>query len=334
MKIGWHTYEPGLWSDKPNSAGGSIWTKALMTHLIHSGHHIRWLGPQTILLGDLEIGPSLPEDVDVIVFYWRWQMSKSYKERNKAHVRQWAILNRCAKKGIPFLVIDGDHKMKKDDVLYIQKTTNGILTAPELAPRKGFERLIYPNSYPIRDPRAFRIPFFQENEMVYIGNNYERWTQWLEYIVAPSNLGMETICFGNWLEPHPDRQSPDEVKEVAPHIKFPGRLAQNSVIDQYLVHDCTVHLAKPSYCKTGFITMRWAEAAAGGCLGFIPEEFKHVPSELEHTVVGSGPELYERYRAMTEEEWFQLVHAQQEWVSSNMTYKPWLDMINEAVRRA
>lgn len=332
MKIGFHTWDPGLWSTEKNSAGGALWMRNLWTYLSDLGHTIIWLGQH----GDTVPVPAFKgriEDCNVVYFYWRWFMHKSYEERNEAYARQMKLIARAAKAGMPMVIGDGDHKMTLDDITYIQKQTKAILVAPELAPRKGFERLHYPNPHPMINPLVNRMPFFGQDDIVYIGNNYERWDQFLEYIVKPSNSGMKVKCYGNWLEPHPDRQTDTEIVKVAPNIAFPGRLAQSMIIDTYLIADFTVHLAKPSYCKTGFVTMRWAEAAAAGTFGFIPAEFRHTPLELHGAVVSSGKDLVTTRKAMNEDRWFQVVLAQQKWVAENMKVELWLDMLEEAIRR-
>jgi len=333
MKIGFHLWDPGLWSTEKNSAGGALWMRNLWTYLSDLGHEIIWLGQHYDSIAEPAKGEGLIEECDVIYLYWRWPMHEIYKERNKAYNNQMELIKIAAELGVPMVIGDGDHKMTLDDILYIQKKAKAVLVAPELAPRKDFERLMYPNPYLMVNPLINRMPFFGQGDIVYIGNNYERWDQWLEYIVIPSNEGLRVKCYGNWLEPHPDRRSPQTIKKVAPKVTFPGRLDQSSIIDTYLTADFTVHLAKPSYCKTGFVTMRWAEAASAGTFGFIPAEFRHTPLELRGAVVSSGKDLVTTRRAMTEERWFQVVLAQQKWVTENMKVELWLDMLEEAIRR-
>jgi len=260
-------------------------------------------------------------------------MHESYKERNAAFQRQGDLICEGIDHGIPMLIHDGDHKMMGFEIKELQRYPHFILTASELAPRPGFERLLYPNHHKIYDPHLIRLPFMGEHDLIYIGNNYERWDQFLEYIAKPADLGLRTACYGNWLDPHPDRQSPKEVKEAAPNVKFLGRISQNIVIEKYFGADCTVHLAKPSYCETGFITMRWAEAASAGTLGFIPREFKHTPERLGECVVRDGADLFRAYGKMKEAGWFHKVKLQQEWVNKNMTFENWLDLIQETAWR-
>lgn len=259
-------------------------------------------------------------------------MHKSYKERNMAALRQARIIDACMGGDTRILIHDQDHKMLKVQSKALMSSPNVTMASPELKPRKGFERLMYPNPYEIRNHMVNRMPFFGEWQSVYIGNNYERWDQWREFVAKPAELGIRTKCFGNWMEPHPDRQTPEEVKAAAPTILFPGRLSQRMIVETYLEFDITVHLAKPSYNKSGFVTMRWAEAAAAGTFAFIPSEFKHVPEDIRGAYVKNGGELFTRYSVMSEEEWRQVVEAQQRWVRENMTLEGWDKMIERAAK--
>lgn len=330
MKIAFHTWDPGLWSQEPNSAGGSQWIKTLWTHLSNLGHEILWLG-QHEPEGARKIRQV--SQADIVVLFWRWPMSPSYKERNKAQQKQTIIIDTAMRRGVPMLIHDQDHKMFEVEIASLKAARNVILAAPELCPRPGFERLMYPNPHKLYDPHIYRSPFMGKWDLIYIGNNYERWNQWIDYIVTPANLGMSTVCYGNWLEPGRERQTAEEVREVAPNIKFPGRIPQHMVIEKYFEADCTVHLAKPSYCETGFVTMRWAEAAAAGTLGFIPNKFKHVPKELAECVVDGGRDLFRRFGKMDEKYWLYLVELQQKWVQENMTTRNWVDLIEETAKR-
>jgi len=330
MRIAFHTWDPGLWSQKPNSAGGSQWIKALWAYLSSLGHEILWLG-QHEPEGAKKIRHA--RQADIIILFWRWPMHSSYGERNRAQQKQCRIIDAAMLKRIPMLIHDQDHKMLEVEIASLRSAKNVILAAPELEPRPGFKCLMYPNPHKLYDPYVYRSPFTNRWDLIYIGNNYERWEQWLEYVVKPAKLGMSAVCYGNWLEPHPDRQSPEEVKEAAPGVSFPGRLSQHMIIEEYLKADCTVHMAKPSYCETGFVTMRWAEAASAGTLGFIPGEFKHVPEELKECIVQDGKDLFRKYGKMKEKYWLRLVELQQKWVRENMTAQNWVDLIEETARR-
>jgi hypothetical protein len=332
MKIAFHTWDPGLWSDKPNSAGGSGWIRYLWAWLQLTDHEVLWLGTQDIP----DIKKLRLNDInkaDVVVLFWRWAMHKSYKERNAAQLRQNQIIDAVMPAGVPLLIHDQDHKMMSVETESFKGQPNVILAAPELNPRQGFRQLMYPNPHVIRPPLENRYYFMTRTQLLYIGNNYERWDQFREFIIKPSNLGLRTEVFGNWLEEHPkhsERQTPEEVVRAAPNIEFRGRLGQNLIQEVYMMADCTVHLAKPSYMETGFVTMRWAEAAAAGTLGFVPVGFKGLPKELRPAYVQDGEDLVKRYKSFTEDEWLKLVMAQQEWVRENMSPDKWSDLIKEA----
>jgi hypothetical protein len=113
-------------------------------------------------------------------------------------------------------------------------------------------------------------------------------------------------------------------------MKFGGRIPERVVYETYMVFDFTVHLAKPSYCKTGFVTARWAEAAAAATYGFIPGEFHPVPRSLKRFIVNDGHDLFNKATTMSEDEWYEGVHIMQLWVAEHMIVDPWLKLFEEA----
>jgi hypothetical protein len=335
MNILFHTWDPGLIDDKPNSAGGSLWIKYLWRELISEGHSILWAGAGkpigTMSLEDFNDLGDCIEHTDVVVLFWRWLMDKQYKDRNEARDQQARILMLATGLHKPVLVHDQDHKISSAEVEFLRSMGNVTLAAPEIAPRPGFRTLHFPNPYPIfRDPWKDKVVFLAENQLIYIGNNYERWTQFLEFIAKPAESGLRTVVYGNWMEPGPNRQSPEEVRAAAPKVRFMGRLPQNQILDMLTTADATVQLAKDSYCDTGFITMRWCEAAAAATLSFVPQQFKHVPSGFEEAVVRDGHDLVMKYMKMQQYE--RVVKQQQKWVKENMRVDAWKSLLRELVK--
>lgn len=302
----------------------------LWSSLLSEGHSLIWLAQHEARLGDLTLKKGDPEDCDVVFFYWRWKMHESYKERNQFYTDQFILYDMCDQASIPYIIWDGDHKLTDEQIESFNKKSHAYLASPELDPRDGFHSVMYPNPHTLINPRENRMPFFGDCDLIYIGNNYERWDQWLEYVAKPSKLGLNVRCYGNWLEPHPDRTDPREIVKLAPKVEFPGRIPQHIVVQKYFEADTTVHLAKPSYCETGFVTMRWAETAAAGTYGYIPKEFKNVPESLQQCVVKNGKGLVEKHRGMDENDWLRGIDAAQAWVDENMRAEKWIEMFEEA----
>lgn len=260
-------------------------------------------------------------------------MHKSYTERNAAQKRQNELVDECWHEGVPFIAWDGDHKMEQVDYDAVTAHPLSVVAAPELNPRKGTVPLMYPNPYPMIAPR-YKTPFLGEHDMVYIGNNYERYGQFLEYLAIPSKLGLRTRVFGNWIEPHVNRTPPEKVREDAPDIDFRGRIPERVVLEHYMESDFTVHLSKPSYCTNGFVTMRWAEAASGGCYAFVPIQFMGKPQSWLPAMVENGQDLYDKVTSLTEPEWYAGIDAMQQWVEEHMKVEPWIELFEEMAGRA
>ncbi len=331
MKIGFHTWEPGLTSEsgKMASGGGSLWIRYLWDELLKQGHEIFWFGeghPRDVAHADMPMLLTM----DVMVVFWRWQMDPSYGERNAAYDRQSTIINACIDHGIPMLVHDQDHKITPLEILALQKPFYSvpiILAAPELKPRPGFRTLLFPNPYPTFSKPI--TPFKKETDLVYIGNNYERWPQFLEYLAVLPDFGMDVDVYGNWLEPGPGRQPPDEVRAEAPDVRFRGRISNDRVIEVLQTADATIQLAKDSYCQTGFLAMRWVEAAAAGILSFVPHEYQHVPLPYQNFQVQDAKDLCVAWFSMDEQGWLEAVEEQQQWVHEHFKIEPWIAMLKE-----
>lgn len=334
MRIGWHTWEPGLSSEagKLASGGGSGWIRYLWDELIKQGHEIYWFGqgcPRDVACADL---PTLLT-LDVMVVFWRWRMDRSYVDRNAAYDRQGTIINACIEHGIPLLVHDQDHKMTPEEIKVLVHPIPPvpiILAAPELEPRPNFRTLLFPNPYPVFSKPA--TPFEKDTDLIYIGNNYERWPQFLKYLAVLPDFGMQVDVYGNWMEPGPGRQSPEEVRIEAPDIRFKGRIANDRLIETLQTADATIQLAKDSYCQTGFLAMRWVEAAAAGILSFVPHEYRHVPAPYRNFQVQDAKDLCVAWFSMDEQGWTEAIEEQQQWVHKHFKVEPWVEMLKELKR--
>lgn len=325
MNIGWFSWAPGLVSDKDaSSAGNTTWTKELLLLYQSLGHKVTWLvneKPPVFVQGG---GPA---DCDIIFINWRWSMP-AYPDREALYLQQMEILDKwMGKKTI--VVHDQDHMISEKDMALIKG--NVILTAPELNPREGFRTLHFPNPFTRGVPIDYRYPFLTLKDFIYIGNVYERYAEAVDFFGSASEVASVTV-FGNWLEPGPDRPGPDKVKKDMPNVNFRGRLSQRAVIDNLYEATATIHLHKPSYGRTGFMTLRWAEAANAAVVAFIPRTF-WLPDDWKETfnslgiLVQDGRELASAYEAMLDGTWEQAVEAQRDFVADNMKKAPWIELL-------
>lgn len=326
LKIGWLCWEPALQGNPFTSAGGGEWTAFLFKKLKENGHQVVWLGPlpepENTTHGEVK-------DCDVAVVCWRWDMADP--ERHQAYVRQNLILHLADRYGIPVLVHDQDYKISDADMKVLK--FNGVKVArPELFPESGIKSLIFPNPYDLWEDTMPLGPM-QPIDLIYVGNNYERWDQTVKFI-KPFQRDHEVTFYGNWIDPSPLRQTPEEVLVTFPHIQFGGRLDQKEVIKTLRYANTTINLFKPDYGKTGFMTIRWAEAAKAGVPAFLPADFT-LPMRYEEAfnafglLVVDGDDLIKKYRRLVEspERWRNAVEMQRSFVNEYMAWQRWESMI-------
>lgn len=326
--IAHHSWNPGLTSTDPNSAGTGIVTKAVFDAWRQEGHDIAVLQhrdvPDTVVVKDLR-------DVDVLFLSWRWEMPE-YPHRQYLYESQWQYILEAEGYGIPIIVHDLDHKISGPDMLKLcMLDTEVVLTAPEWFPRPGFRQLMFPFPW-TGDPTWLRGQWIPP-VLSYVGNNYERYGQAVRHFNAFAAAGWAVLVWGNWTEAGKDgRMPPERVFSDMPKVSFLGRLGQEEVVPKLSMSVATLMLAKPSYCMSGLMAVRWAEAAQAGALCLTPKEFR-VPERLPpglhlgDDIVSHALSL----RYMTDDRLTDLRSAQYDFVRKYARIEPWLDIIREVM---
>lgn len=325
-RVGIFAWAPGLNKAKGSTtAGNSVW----LSYLIDRLEEADW---EVVMLRTDMPGWYANGYLDAIIIMWRWKIP-GYPMRSKLHDVQWEYIQLAHEYGIPILIHDQDHMMTGVEVETLRNTSNVILAAPELRPRTFFRELHYPNPYKLKEPELGKI-----GDLIYIGNNYNRFDEAVEFLGGSAQKGLSVKVYGNWLEKSPGRESPEEVKKAMPKVQFCGRLPQSQIIDEMAKQWATIHLAKPSYYRNGFITIRWAEAAAAGILAFIPERFylpEYFRQRMAYARVSTGEDIYHRTPWASEfGSWhhaYSAIRLQQELVRDTMTFYPWIDMLEELI---
>lgn len=325
MRILWHTWEPGLEGNDLTSGGGGAWTRFLFRKFNEHNWKVEWFEHDAPML---ERSFMTYKPIDIAVFCWRWELPNlpQYETRNRARERQNFLIQWCIDRKIPFMVHDQDLKMTFEERDWVWKNHGHIFT-PSFYPEFGELSLHFPNPYTFGP-----MPTRTDDTLVYVGNHYER----LDQAARMTNgfaENVHTMFFGNWMERGPGRD-PDEVRRRMPHVVFPGRLDQNRILDILGNARATILLHKEEYGPRGFVTIRWAEAAAAGVLPFIPEEFdlpsKWVPL-LEGLRVSRGSEMLQRYITMSEDERIDLIIQFRNLVNQYMSHEEWLKTIERIV---
>lgn len=322
----YHTWEPGLSGNDMTSGGGGLWTKFLFEEFKKAGHHVYWFthdAPQI----DKHWQPVIK--TDAAIFCWRWLLPNitQYEERNRAYDRQNLLIHWCIRNKVPFLIHDQDLKMTMEERDWVQ-SSGGVIATPSFFPQGHNEiSLHFPNPYTFSDERRA-----WSNQLIYIGNNYERMDQTIKY-VGEFSKHIHTVFYGNWVELGFGRK-PEEIRAKLPHVSFGGRLPQKDVVSMLSRSRATIMLHKPEYGPRGFTTIRWAEAAAAFTLPFIPVEFalpsQYIPS-LKPLIVSDASEMLKRYEKIDDDNRTKLIGHVRTLVNNFMSAKPWIIQIERMI---
>lgn len=322
--VGIHAWEPGLQGNMKTSAGGGIWFRCVLDTLANYGHTVVWLGkppaPKLTQLGKVQ-------DCDIVFFGWRWNMP-NYPERQEAYRRQNIAIGLCDKFNIPFVAHDEDYKMTDYAISRVMQL-GGVVARPELYPDFGIARLMFPLPYELQP-----LNHSYNADLVYVGNNYNRYDQAVDFLEKFAKASKRVHVYGNWLEQNPEREAPEKVVADFPHVQFKGRLPQNEIINVVKKSRTTVHLCKKEYGDHGFLAPRWAEAAAAGTPAFVPATFR-IPQEdtrgWERFIVNDGAAASSVFFGMRDDTHDEIAEAQRIFVKKYMRAEAWLEMIDDVI---
>lgn len=320
--VWWNTYEPALTNDNwKTSAAGGQWTRKVWDYL-HL-HEIDVTNVSVDESGDSRLNTAQYYRPDAIVLCWRWPMP-NYPERHAAWALQMNLLEYATTSSIPVLIHDQDMKfdVRNEIEAFRNRGLKALITMPAFYPPKGIYTLHFPNPF---DNIATRNVWPKRYRFGYIGSNYERYDQVYEAWGGTNAFGVDAHIWGNWLEPSPSRESPEQVKNDFPYVTFHDRIAQTDVLETLSQVMYTYHFCKPEYAKVGFITARWYEAAVAGTLAIVPDEMR-LPPNFESVFKRDG---ISRSLSQNPEsfDYFNAVERQRLYVDSIQQCKPWFDAL-------
>lgn len=310
----------------PDGARGDRWSFYLAA--TRMGHDVICL--QTDRLNrkntNIKFEDVLFPDIDILFCDWRWKTWKNDKVTREAlgknidapfepdWQRQEALIGHYRDK-CPIVLLDGDLKMKEEDEL--RYGDNVIICDPCVSPKFLVRK---------RHSLPWCSDFLNKIELKpslsrygYIGNNYNRNVQFSKYYGDCAQIlkekGIDTTVWGNWLEKSPERQSPEEILKMYPHIQFEPRVAFSDIFEK--INSClaVTHITTDEYAKYGNITCRFAETIEGGAISLIPTEYKHaLPIGLDDFVVQSSEDVIRcvnNIKSLSIESRKNIIHAQQ-----------------------
>lgn len=248
MKILLSDYCPSWEGTDDYDYMGAFW-RQIAAGLAAAGHEPIWYSIYK---------PPLPTgSFDAVYAIYRWPMPGRF-HRHLAYVKQQALFDQCIENGIPITVFDADHMIPPDDRLWL----HSVICAPELRPRAGVMRLMYP------EPEVIGVDLSVERTITtaYVGNDYYRGGSMLRF------MGDEPMTIaGSW------HNSGWKSLLQKRGYTFLGKQPFTEVLNRA---EYTVAFGKHSYYETGYVTLRWLEAAFCGCKTLIPAEFQGLPPAL------------------------------------------------------
>lgn len=325
--IVWNSFSPALTDGVLNSsATGGNWTPRIWRRLEQRFGKVFNVSVGEQSDYDQRFSFAISSKITACILIWRWPMP-AYKQRDKAYERQMELLDIAKKRKIPVLIHDQDLKggaLESADEL-LSAGCPCLLTAPMLNPWNGYTALHFPPLGAMPPVKSLTHKLY---DYMYVGNNYERYSQAKRVFGGDRMRDMKAVFYGNWLDPNPERESPAVVLRDFPLIDFKGRLPQDKVIEELAKARFTYHLAKPEYCDTGMVTLRWYEAAMAGTVAILPFEFCIDKSD------GAifKPSSEEVLRLMTDDEhYMQILQWQREFVRSKFSDEAWVKAVERLV---
>lgn len=212
-------------------------------------------------------------ELDVIFIEWRW---KTYRNFGKDAIepdwqRQCDVLDNYGGK-CKIVVLDMELKMTSEDI-----------------DRWGKHVVIGDSKLFDRDPSRIYIPLCNNIKQIYepcsysyqygyLGNNYERDTQFKKYYSEPSSMlrrfGYQTSVHGNWLERSPERRDPSMLLSEHHYISFQKRISFSEALKFINSCICVTHITKDEFARIGNVTFRFFESIISGTPALVPVEYK------------------------------------------------------------
>jgi hypothetical protein len=226
---------------------------------------------------------GFPEDLDVLLLEWRFpipgrncKMNPTSPDFQPDLFIQDVLVRTYSNTKTKIIIFDLDYKLTKEDE---EKVKPYCVFETSNNPKKLFSpRLSVEIPFDFRHMSEFDI-FEAKNNLVYIGNRYERDRLVEKYLVPLSQEEKVAVdLYGNWIE------SGRDSKERWPFFNYNPRIMMTSFRKAYAYSGATLLLAKDEYLERGFMTARILESLFFGTIPIGIKEFysieKYLPPEL------------------------------------------------------
>ena len=211
-------------------------------------------------------------ELDFILHEWRMliegrndEASRSFDNWQPDFWIQECLIEYCKNNNIKLIIFDLDYKLSEDKFEEICDFAKVIELGNKWLKSKFADkaRKVY-IPFDFDSISEFQPKINPENNLVYVGNRYER--DWCIDKYIPENLE-KCVVYGNWKESGRDSES------RWPCIEFGKRLQTEEMHDVYSNSKLTILLAKKEYCDYSFMTARLIEAVFYGTVPLFIEEY-------------------------------------------------------------
>ena len=271
----------------------------LVDELIKRGHEVIALQPRREGNPYPGLTYSLDyPDLDALFVEWRWPTYKN-SGSNKFEPdldRQEQLLKHYHGQ-VPVIAWDTDLKITADDEI---RWPNMIIADPSLEPvhlTRKRERLTFWTDF-----KEYLECYSHPMQYGYIGNNYQRETQFEKYYSLPASPlrsdGIQTTIYGNWLNISPERKHPSAMIKQSPYVSFVPRVGFYDSMIALNKFICTTHISKQNYLTLGNVTVRYFETLACNVPALVPAEF-HLSGILgDEWKIGSTGDVLDAVRKL------------------------------------
>ncbi|HIP33781.1 MAG TPA: hypothetical protein EYG89_03415 [Bacteroidia bacterium] len=237
-------------------------------------------------------------NIDVLLIEYRWEIKGRNTKEDKHLLEYTPDLERQEKliahykHKIPIIIWDKDLKLKENMLEFTVVENTLLLSKNRFQLLFSYDELLQKKA--INNLKKYQF-LERENELIYIGNQYERDETFDKYINVTGNfLKTLPIVYGNWTK---YKERYHQNIEKFRYVVFKDRLAYKDINTVYSKAFCTVLIAPSCYYKKGQITQRIFESISNLTIPFVPKEYQGINSIIvDELFVSDGEDVANKIR--------------------------------------